>query len=64
MGFMPVEGTGKATPVAASAGTSIVRIPLVRGEEPILRNYCAFWKKDNTVRYVQEFADILQAQFE
>lgn len=64
MGFMPVEETGKATPVAASAGTSIVRIPLVRGEEPILRNYCAFWKKDNTVRYVQEFVDILQAQFE
>ena len=63
-GFMPVEGTGKAAPAAASAGTSIVRIPLVRGEEPILRNYCAFWKKDNTVRYVKEFADILQAQFE
>ena len=59
-GFMPVEGTGKSAP----AGTSIFRIPLVRGEEPILRNYCAFWKKDNTVRYVKEFADILQAQFE
>ena len=44
-GFMPVEGTGKSAP----AGTSIVRIPLVRGEEPILRNYCAFWKTAPTV---------------
>ena len=40
-GFLPVEGTGRTAPV----GTSIVRIPLVRGEKPVLRNYCAFWKK-------------------
>lgn len=40
-GFLPVEGTGQTAPV----GTSIVRIPLVRGEKPVLRNYCAFWKK-------------------
>ena len=39
-GFLPVEGTGQASP----AGPSIVRVPLVRGDEPILRNYCAFWK--------------------
>ena len=59
-GFLPVEGTGQAAP----AGTSIVRIPLVRGNEPILRNYCAFWKKDNSGHYVEEFAKILKAQFE
>lgn len=58
-GFLPVEGTGQAAP----AGTSIVRIPLVRGEEPILRNYCAFWKKDNSGGYVEEFARLLKAQF-
>lgn len=34
-GFLPVEGAS-ALP---AAGTSIVRIPLVRGGEPILRNY-------------------------
>ena len=59
-GFLPVEGTGRAVP----AGTSIARIPLVRGEEPILRNYCAFWKKDNSGCYVEEFAKLLKAQFE
>ena len=59
-GFLPVEGTGQAAP----AGTSIVRIPLVRGEAPILRNYCAFWKKDNSSHYVEEFAEVLKAQFE
>lgn len=59
-GFLPVEGTGQVAP----AGTSIVRVPLVRGEAPILRNYCAFWKKDNSSCYVEEFAEILEAQFE
>lgn len=58
-GFLPVEGAS-ALP---SAGTSIVRIPLVRGEEPILRNYCAFWKKDNSGYYVEEFAKLLKEQF-
>ena len=59
-GFLPVEGTGQAGP----AGTSMVRIPLVRGGEPILRNYCAFWKKSNSGCYVEEFAGLLKAQFE
>lgn len=40
-GFLPVEGANKAI----IAGDSIVCIPFVRGEAPILRNYCAFWKK-------------------
>ncbi len=59
-GFLPVEGTGQA----ASAGTSIVRIPLVRGGKPILRNYCAFWKKDHPSCYAEEFAGLLRSQFE
>ena len=59
-GFLPVEGTGQAAP----AGTSMVRTPLVRGGEPILRNYCAFWKKGNAGCYVEEFAGLLKAQFE
>lgn len=58
-GFLPEEGAEQAAP----AGTSIVRIPLVRGEEPVLRNYCAFWKKDNSGGYVEEFAKLLKAQF-
>ena len=58
-GFLPVEG-GTFAP---TAGASIVRIPLMRGTEPIRRNYCAFWKKDNSGYFVEEFADILKAQF-
>ena len=58
-GFLPVEGPGQTAP----AGTSITRIPLVRGEEPILRNYCAFWRKVNSGYYVEEFAKLLKGQF-
>lgn len=58
-GFMPSEGT----PIEGSLGTNIVRIPLYRGDEPIRRNYCAFWKKENTKRISEEFADILQDMF-
>ena len=59
-GFLPVEGTS-ALP---TMGNAIVRLPLVRGEGPILRNYCAFWKKDNSGCYVEEFAKLLKGQFE
>lgn len=58
-GFMPVEGNGNA----AFVGGSVTRIPLVREKGPILRNYCAFWKKENSGFYVESFAEILQAQF-
>ncbi|MCD7819824.1 MAG: LysR family transcriptional regulator, partial [Lachnospiraceae bacterium] len=58
-GFMPVEGVG----MAQSCGTSIHRHPLYRREEQIKRNYCAFWKKDNSGYYIEEFADILKAQY-
>lgn len=59
-GFLPVEGSA----VSPAMGTSIVRLPLVRGKDPIMRNYCAFWKKDNSGYYVEEFAELLKAQFE
>lgn len=58
-GFLPVEGAS-ALP---TTGASIVRLPLVRGGESILRNYCAFWKKDNSGYYVEAFAELLKAQF-
>lgn len=58
-GFLPVEGAA----ARATMGKSIVRLPLVRGDEPILRNYCAFWKKDNAGCYVEEFAQLLKEQF-
>lgn len=58
-GFLPVEGAS-ALPTMERA---VVRIPLVRGEEPIMRNYCAFWKKNNSGCYVEEFAKLLKEQF-
>lgn len=59
-GFLPVDGDD-STPVVS---TSIVRVPLVRGTEPILRNYCVFWKKSNPNPYAVEFAQLLHTQFE
>lgn len=58
-GFLPVEGGG-AVP---AAGLPIVRRPLVRGGEPILRSYCAFWKKANPNPCIAPFAQLLQAEF-
>ena len=55
-GFMPVEGAD-APP---ATGASIARVPLARGEEPILRRYCAFWQKRNANPFVAEFAGLLK----
>lgn len=49
---------------AESFGSSISRIPLFRGDSQITRNYCAFWKQENTGKYVEEFADILKREFD
>ena len=59
-GFMPSEGT----PIEGSLGTNITRIPLYRGNEPMKRNYCAFWKKENAKKMSEEFAEILRGKFE
>lgn len=59
-GFMPVEGAKREE----NFGSSISRIPLFRGVTQITRNYCAFWKKDNSGYYVEEFADMLKSKFE
>ena len=59
-GFLPVEGSSQAM----TFGTSICRVPLCRGEKQITRNYCLFWKKDNSGYYVEEFSEILRSKFE
>ena len=58
-GFLPAEEHREG-----SLDTSIKRVPLMRGNEQITQNYCAFWKKDNSGYYVEEFAGLLKAQFE
>lgn len=58
-GFMPIEG-GENEPGFAAA---LRRILLTRKGKPIKRNYCAFWKTDNSGYYIEEFADILKSKF-
>lgn len=58
-GIMPSEGT----PIEGSLGINIKRIPLYRGDEPITRNYCAFWKKENAENLPKIFAEILKNEF-
>ena len=58
-GFLPVEGSSQAM----TFGSSLCHVPLCRREEQIIRNYCLFWKKDNSGFYVEEFAGILQSKF-
>ncbi len=55
-GFLPVESVGTLPP----AGDSIRRIPICRNGRQIMRTYCAFWKKEHSNDYVEEFAQILR----
>lgn len=59
-GFLPIESARNDI----YYDSSIARIPLFHGEGPVLRNYCLFWKPDNSGFYVETFADILKTQFE
>ena len=58
-GVMPVEGSAGDH----YFGAALKRMPLLRGENEMKRKYCAFWKKDNSGYYVEEFADILRSMF-
>lgn len=57
-GYMPVEGGGHMP-----LGASLSHVQLLRGGRPIHRNYCVFWKLDDETEYIQEFGEILKAQF-
>lgn len=58
-GYMPVDVIGEQV----RFDTTVSRIPLVRKSEPIQKVYCAFWKKDNSGYYIEEFSDILKNNF-
>lgn len=58
-GFMPVEGRRQA----AQSADNLQQILLLRKGRPIKRNYCAFWKADNSGYYIEEFAELLKASF-
>ena len=58
-GFLPIEGGSAPMQFAET----IARRPLCRNGKPIRRNYCAFWKVNNSGYYIEEFAEILKTQF-
>ena len=55
-GFLPVEGVGTLPPEAAA----VRRLPVYREGRQIMRNYCAFWRRDQAAYYIEEFAALLR----
>lgn len=55
-GFLPIESVGTLPP----PGASIVRLPVCRNGKQLTRNYCAFWRKERTNYYVEEFGALLK----
>ena len=58
-GYLPVDIIGEHV----WFDTAVSRIPLVRKGTPVRKTYCAFWKKDNSGYYIEEFAEILKSCF-
>ncbi len=58
-GYLPVDVIGEQV----WFDTAVSRIPLTRNDEPIRKTYCAFWKKDNSGYYIEDFAEILKSCF-
>ena len=58
-GYLPVDIIGEHVWFDAA----VSRIPLVRKGTPVRKTYCAFWKKDNSGYYIEEFAEILKSCF-
>ena len=58
-GYLPVDVIGEQ----AWFDTTVCRIPLVRNGESVKKTYCAFWKKDNSGEYTNDFAEILKECF-
>ncbi len=58
-GFLLLEGAQDMP-----YGPGLRRVPLLRHGRPLPHNYCAFWNRDNSGYYVEEFARMLKEQFE
>ncbi|MGX8687019.1 MAG: LysR family transcriptional regulator [bacterium] len=58
-GIMPVEGKNSD----AFFGSTLKRVPLERDGSRLKRKYCAFWKKDNSGFYIEEFASVLRSMY-
>lgn len=58
-GYLPIDVIGQPE----CSDTAVKRLALTSHREPITKRYCAFWKKDNTNLYIEEFAQMLQNEF-
>lgn len=58
-GYMPVDVIGQQE----WFDSAVKRIPLTRNGAPVTKTYCAFWKKDNSGFYIEDFADMLKKAF-
>ena len=58
-GYLPVDIIGEQV----WFDTTVSRIPLMRNAQPVRKTYCAFWKKDNSGYYMEEFAELLKGCF-
>lgn len=58
-GYTPVDVIGEQE----WFDSAVRRIPLTRNGEPVTKTYCAFWKKDNSGFYIEDFADLLKDNF-
>ena len=58
-GYMPVDIIGEQT----WFDTTVCRIPLVRNREVVKKTYCAFWRKENSDVYAEDFVELLQSCF-
>ena len=57
-GFLPVDDGPDRF------GNTIVRLDLLRGDQPMTRHYCVFWRKENASPLADEFASLLKAEFD
>lgn len=55
-GFLPIESLGTLPP----EGTSIRRLPVFQKDKQLVRNYCAFWRKDQCNNDIAAFAETLR----
>ena len=55
--FLPFHGVGTIPP----APVGVKRLPLYRNKKPLRSRFCAFWLKERSGYYVEEFVNILKA---
>ncbi|MBO1306065.1 LysR family transcriptional regulator [Enterococcus sp. 669A] len=59
-GFLPIEVAG----TLPAPAVSVKRLPLTKNGKALIRNYCAFWRKERTNYYIEEFANVLKKLFD